>query len=71
MPGFLKSEGFDINFGQHYANLSNELARGYYRHYYYILSNYCVNMFKWNNLPNNIPEKFIEYVLMTIGYGAF
>lgn len=71
MPGFLKSEGFDINFGQHYANLSNEIARGYYRHYYYILSNYCVNMFKWNNLPNNIPEKFIEYVLMTIGYGAF
>lgn len=39
--------------------------------YYYMMINYALNMFKWNNLPDGIPEKFIERVLCFKGYAAF
>lgn len=62
---------FPIQSNGIYGSLTNEVERYYFLHYYYILCSYAVNMFEWKNLPDNIPEKFIEYVLCTLGYGCF
>lgn len=60
-----------INAGHAYDSLNNDLERYYFNHYFYMLLSYAINMFEWKNLPNDIPDKFIEYNLCTIGYGAF
>lgn len=43
----------------------------YGQKYFYQMTNYALNMFKWNNLPDGIPEKFIERVLCWKGYACF
>lgn len=42
-----------------------------YNDYYIRLTQLANTMFKWNNLPNNIPERFIEKVLFNWGQCAF
>ena len=36
----------------------------YGQKYFYQMTNYALNMFKWNNLPDGIPEKFIEVIVI-------
>ena len=42
-----------------------------YNDYYMRLTQLATTMFKWNNLPNLIPERFIEKVLFNWGHAAF
>lgn len=65
------SNKFPISDGNAYDNLNANTELYFFNHYYYMLFNYAVNMFEWINLPQEIPEKFIEYILITRGYGAF
>lgn len=50
------------------AKMLNTLT---YNDYYTRLSMLATSIFKWNNLPNHIPERFIEKVLFQHGMCAF
>lgn len=71
LPGNIQPGQVPINTGGAYASLNNNLERFFYNHYYYILYTYALNMFKWENLPDGIPSKFIERILLDTGFGAF
>lgn len=71
LPGQGGPYSLPINSTPPYANLENPIEREFFLHYYYMLFSYATHMFKWNDLPDGIPSKFIEYTLATQGYGAF
>lgn len=70
-PSNTLPNGVPLNASGAYANLTNETEIYFFNHYYYQLYLYAVNMFEWKNLPDDIPSKFIEQVLVTNGMGAF
>lgn len=42
-----------------------------YMHYYYFLKELALNMYKWEGLPKEIDERFLELILFEDGYGVF
>lgn len=69
LPGQGKPGGIAINqFGQ---NLTNPTERYYYNIYLNMLAQIATNRFIWYNLPDGIPSRFIEQVLVNEGFGCF
>lgn len=57
-------------------NYDNELAEKQSQHaafadYYHRLKNLATTMFKWNNLPNSVSERYLEWCLYTDGRAVF
>ena len=42
-----------------------------YLHYYYLLKELAINMYKWEGLPDTIDERFLELTLFENGYGVY
>ena len=42
-----------------------------YLHYYYLLKELAINMYKWEGLPDTVDERFLELTLFENGYGVF
>ena len=42
-----------------------------YLHYYYLLKELAINMYKWKGLPDTIDERFLELTLFENGYGVY
>lgn len=42
-----------------------------YLHYYYYFKNMALNMYKWENLPPTVDERFLELTLFEKGYGLY
>lgn len=53
------------------ADQAEYLNHETYMHYYTRLMLMCTSLFKWSNLPNGIPERFIEKNLFNFGQLAF
>jgi hypothetical protein len=52
-------------------NVENYMNNETYYHYFNRIMLMLTSMFKWENLPNNIPERFIEKTLFNEGVCAF
>lgn len=42
-----------------------------YLHYYYFLKELAINMYKWDNLPETVDERFLELTLFEDGMSVF
>lgn len=42
-----------------------------YLHYYYLLKNLAINMYKWEGLPDTVDQRYLELTLFQNGYGLY
>ena len=50
---------------------SAELNNWTFNHYFYSLLDIAINSFEWKGLPEEIDQRFLEYILNTQGYALF
>ncbi|CUU51225.1 hypothetical protein [Clostridium beijerinckii] len=66
MYGFSPSQVLKVE-----MNVENYMNNETYYHYFNRIMLMLTSLFKWENLPNNIPERFIEKTLFNEGVCAF
>lgn len=62
---------YPINFNGLYGSLNDDVSRAFFQHYMYEFSLIAQAMVEWENLPDRIPPRFINWLLFTQGFGAF
>lgn len=69
LPGQGNKGTYPLNFPGLYGSLNDDIAQTFYQQYMYEFATMAQTMIVWENLPDDIPSRFINWCMVFQGHG--